>query len=132
MSHGDLNLYFPNNWPFEALFIHCAHYPYLMINVSVKTTALILEGIRDSLFWSHLGSHDLGTQMDATLKSHGPIGKQVHGVSSFYGLKRVIITVSLKYIGGCIRDVVIARWEKLFYRLQMLADGILSFGAGRS
>lgn len=70
--------------------------------------------------------------MDATLKFHGPMGKQVHGVSSFYRAKRVIITTSLKYIGGCIRDVVIARWEKLFYRLKMLADDILSFGAGRA
>lgn len=73
MSHGDLNLHFPNNWPFEAFFIHRAHYPYLMINVSAKTTVLILEGIRDSVFWSHFESHNLGTQMDATLKSHGPM-----------------------------------------------------------
>lgn len=130
MSHGDLNLYFPNNWPFEAFFIYCAHYPCLMINVSVETTALILERIRDSLVWSHFEWHGLGTQRDATLKFHGPMWKQVHGVSLFYGTKRVIITVSLKYIGRWIRNVVIARWEKLFYKLKMLADHILSFGAG--
>lgn len=37
---------------------------------------------------------------------------------------------SLKYMGGCFRGEAAARWEKPFYRPQMLSDDILRFGVG--
>jgi hypothetical protein len=42
---------------FHSLVIRCK------CSVDTKTTAFIIKGIRDSLFWSHLSDHGPGTQI---------------------------------------------------------------------
>lgn len=48
----------------------------------------------------------------------------------FIEQRQAQIKASLKYMGGCFRGEAAARWEKPFYRPQILSDDILRFGVG--
>lgn len=50
---------------------------------------------------------------------------------SFTEQRKSSIKVSLRWTGGYIREVVTARWGKLFSRPRVLPDDSLSSGAGR-
>lgn len=78
-----------------------------------------------------MSDHDLGTYT-VTPKFHVPTWKCFHEVLCFTEKGKSRIKASLEYIGRCIKEVVAARWEKLFYRLRMLADDTLNFWIGGS